>query len=52
MLAATVSSSTFCVTSMLEKTVSKILIDILRKRNADVRRQQILEGCREGLTEH
>ena len=28
------------------------MIDILRKRNAEVRRRQILEECREGLIEY
>ena len=30
----------------------EILIDILRKRNAEVRRKEILEECREGLAEY
>ncbi len=29
-----------------------MLIDILKKRNAEVRRRQILEECREGLIEY
>ena len=28
------------------------MIDILRKRNAEVRRKEILEECREGLAEY
>jgi len=29
-----------------------MLIDILKKRNAELRRRQILEECREGLAEY
>ncbi|MBD2149294.1 hypothetical protein H6F44_04030 [Pseudanabaena sp. FACHB-1277] len=38
--------------SQLSIDQQEILIDILRKRNAEVRRQQILEKCREGLIEY
>lgn len=38
--------------SQLSIDQQEILIDILRKRNAEVRRRQILEECREGLTEY
>ncbi len=38
--------------SQLSLDQQEILIDILRKRNAEVRRRQILEECHEGLTEY
>ncbi|TYQ27993.1 hypothetical protein PseudUWO311_06035 [Pseudanabaena sp. UWO311] len=38
--------------SQLSIDQQEMLIDILRKRNAEVRRRQILEECREGLTEY
>ena len=38
--------------SQLSIDQQEILIDILRKRNAEVRRRQILEECREGLAEY
>ena len=38
--------------SQLSIEQQEILIDILRKRNAEVRRREILEECREGLVEY
>ncbi|MFN5207103.1 MAG: hypothetical protein ACK5EU_16575, partial [Pseudanabaena sp.] len=38
--------------SQLSIEQQEILIDILRKRNAEVRRKEILEECREGLAEY
>jgi hypothetical protein len=38
--------------SQLSIDQQETLIDILRKRNAEVRRRQILEECREGLAEY
>jgi hypothetical protein len=38
--------------SQLSIDQQEMLIDILRKRNAEVRRLQILEECREGLAEY
>ena len=38
--------------SQLSIDQQEMLIDILKKRNAEVRRRQILEECREGLTEY
>ncbi|MFM7888504.1 MAG: hypothetical protein ACKPCM_17840 [Pseudanabaena sp.] len=38
--------------SQLSLEQQEILIDILRKRNAEVRRKEILEECREGLAEY
>jgi len=38
--------------SQLSIDQQEMLIDILRKRNAEVRRRQILEECREGLIEY
>jgi hypothetical protein len=38
--------------SQLSIDQQEMLIDILRKRNAEVRRRQILEECREGLAEY
>lgn len=38
--------------SQLSIDQQETLIDILRKRNAEVRRRQILEECREGLIEY
>ena len=40
------------VVSQLSIDQQEILIDILRKRNAEMRRRQILEECREGLIEY
>jgi|JFJP01.1.fsa_nt_gi hypothetical protein len=37
--------------SQLSIDQQEMLIDILKKRNAEVRRRQILEECREGLAE-
>ncbi|MEI6328360.1 MAG: hypothetical protein WCP16_03955 [Pseudanabaena sp. ELA645] len=38
--------------SQLSIDQQEMLIDILKKRNAEVRRRQILEECREGLAEY
>jgi hypothetical protein len=38
--------------SQLSIEQQEILIDILRRRNAEVRRNQILTECREGLAEY
>ncbi len=38
--------------SQLSIDQQEMLIDILKKRNAEVRRRQILEECREGLIEY
>ena len=38
--------------SQLSIDQQETLIDILKKRNAEVRRRQILEECREGLIEY
>jgi hypothetical protein len=38
--------------SQLSIDQQEILIDILRKRNAEVRRRQIIGECREGLAEY
>ncbi len=38
--------------SQLSIDQQETLIDILRKRNAEVRRRQILEECREGVAEY
>ena len=38
--------------SQLSIDQQEILIDILKKRNAEVRRRQILEECREGVAEY
>jgi hypothetical protein len=38
--------------SQLSIDQQEILIDILRKRNAELRRRQILEECRESLIEY
>ena len=38
--------------SQLSIEQQEILIDILRKRNAEVRRKQILAECHEGLLEY
>jgi len=38
--------------SQLSIDQQEILIDILKKRNAEVRRRQILEECHEGLAEY
>ena len=38
--------------SQLSIDQQEMLIDILRKRNAEVKRRQILEECREGLIEY
>lgn len=40
------------VVSQLSIEQQEILIDILRKRNAEARRKEILEECREGLAEY
>ena len=44
--------STLDAVSQLSIDQQEILIDILRKRNAEVRRRQILEECREGWAEY
>jgi hypothetical protein len=38
--------------SQLSIDQQEILIDIIRKRNNELRRKQILEECREGLVEY
>jgi len=38
--------------SQLSLEQQEELIDILKRRNAEVRRRQILEECREGLAEY
>jgi hypothetical protein len=38
--------------SQLSIDQQEMLIDIVKKRNAEVRRRQILEECREGLAEY
>jgi hypothetical protein len=38
--------------SQLSIEQQEILIDILRKRNAEARRKEILKECREGLAEY
>jgi hypothetical protein len=38
--------------SQLSIDQQEMLIDILKKRNAEVRRREILEKCREGLAEY
>ena len=38
--------------SQLSIEQQEILIDILRKRNAEVRRKEIVAECREGLAEY
>lgn len=40
------------VVSQLSLEQQEELIDILKRRNAEVRRRQILEECREGLAEY
>ncbi len=40
------------VMSQLSIEQQEILIDILRKRNAEARRKEILAECREGLAEY
>ncbi|WP_103669457.1 hypothetical protein [Pseudanabaena sp. BC1403] len=44
--------STLDAVSQLSIDQQEMLIDILRKRNAEVRRREILEECHEGLTEY
>lgn len=38
--------------SQLSIDQQEMLIDIVKKRNAEVRRRQIIEECREGVTEY
>ncbi len=38
--------------SQLSIDQQEMLIDIIRKRNTELRRKQILEECREGLREY
>lgn len=38
--------------SQLSIDQQEMLIDIIRKRNTELRRNQILEECREGLVEY
>jgi len=38
--------------SQLPIEQQEVLIDILKKRNTEARRNQILEECREGLAEY
>ena len=38
--------------SQLSIDQQEMLIDIVKKRNAEVRRRQILEECRDGLAEY
>ncbi len=38
--------------SQLSIDQQEMLIDIIRKRNTELRRKQILEECREGLVEY
>ena len=40
------------VVSQLSMEQQEELIDIIKRRNAEVRRRQILEECREGLAEY
>ena len=40
------------VVSQLSVEQQEELIDIIKRRNAEVRRRQILEECREGLAEY
>ncbi len=40
------------VVSQLPVEQQEELIDIIKRRNAEVRRRQILEECREGLAEY
>ncbi len=38
--------------SQLSLDQQEMLIDIIRKRNTELRRKQVLEECREGLVEY